>query len=155
MPVPTQEQFDAYAAAPEQFSAILSGLSETQMSFSPTEDEWSINEIIVHTADAEVFYYERLRKTIAEDNPSINAFDENAFTQRLIYRSQSRGLGLALLAALRNSSSALLSMLTPEAWERTCIHPKRGTLSLYDLFVSSLDHSTEHLAQIEHLKATM
>lgn len=155
MPVPTQEQFEAYAAAPEQFAAALSGLSETQMAFSPTEDEWSINEIIIHTADAEVFYYERLRKTIAEDTPSINAFDENAFQQKLIYRSQSRGLGLALFAALRNSSSALLSTLPPETWERTCIHPKRGPLSLYDLFVSSLGHSTAHLEQIEHLKATM
>jgi hypothetical protein len=125
------------------------------LSFSPSEGEWSINEVIVHLADAEVFYYERLRKTIAEDKPAIHAFDENAFAEKLNYRSQDRGLALALFAALRNSSAALLPTLPPETWERACDHPERGVMSLYDLFEASLGHSTAHLEQIERLKATM
>jgi len=155
MPIPTPEQLDAFAAAPTQLSAALTGLDDTHIHFVPAEGEWSINEVIVHLADAEVFYYERMRKTIAEDQPDILGFDENAFAARLSYRSQSYGLGLALFAALRNSSAALLGTLPPEAWERTCNHPERGVMTLYDLFAASLGHSSTHLEQIEHLNQTM
>lgn len=155
MPIPTPEQLAAFADAPTQLSAALTGLDNVQIHFAPVEGEWSINEIIVHLADAEVFYYERMRKTIAEDTPNISSFDENAFASRLSYGTQSFGLGLALFAALRNSSAALLAMLPPEAWERACNHPERGVMTLYDLFAASLGHSSAHLEQIEHLKQTM
>lgn len=155
MPIPTPEQFDAFAAAPTQLSAVLTGLDNVQIHFAPAEGEWSINEIIVHLADAEVFYYERMRKAIAEDTPIIYGFDENAFAARLSYSTQSFGLGLALFAALRNSSAALLATLPPEAWERACNHAERGIMTLYDLFAASLGHSNAHLEQIEHLKQTM
>lgn len=155
MPVPTPEQLAAFADAPTQITAALTGLDNVQIHFSPAEGEWSINEIIVHLADAEVFYYERMRKTIAEDSPSISSFDENAFASRLSYSTQSFGLGLALFAALRNSSAALLAMLPPEAWERACDHPERGVMTLYDIFTASLGHGNAHLEQIEKLKATM
>lgn len=155
MPVPTPDELETFAAAPEQITAALTGLDNVQIHFSPAEGEWSINEIIVHLADAEVFYYERMRKTIAEDSPSISSFDENAFASRLSYSNQSFGLGLALFAALRNSSAALLATLPPEAWERACDHPERGVMTLYDLFTASLGHSNAHLEQIEKLKQTM
>lgn len=155
MPVPTPEQLDAFAAAPEQVSASLIGLDNVQIHFAPAEGEWSINEVIVHLADAEVFYYERMRKTIAEDSPIICSFDENAFAANLSYRTQSFGLALALFTALRNSSSALLATLPPETWERACDHPERGVMTLYDLFTASLGHSSAHLEQIEKLKQTM
>jgi len=155
MPIPTPEQLAAFADAPTQLSAALTGLDNVQIHFAPVEGEWSINEIIVHLADAEVFYYERMRKTIAEDTPNISSFDENAFASRLSYSTQSFGLGLALFAALRNSSAALLAILPPEAWERACNHPERGVMTLYDLFAAISGHSSAHLEQIEHLKQTM
>jgi hypothetical protein len=48
-----------------------------------------------------------------------------------------------------------LRTLPPAAWERTCIHPERGTMSLYDIFISFLNHGNLHLQQIEQIKETI
>ncbi len=155
MPVPTPEQLNAYEAAPAQVAAAIANLSEAQMHFIRAEGDWSVHEVIIHLADSEVFGYERMRKTMAEDNPTVDVYDENAWAMNLSYRTQDRNLAIVLFTALRHSSAALLRMLPPEAWERTCMHPERGEMSLYETFNTFLEHGKIHLEQIEQLKCSM
>jgi uncharacterized damage-inducible protein DinB len=155
MPVPTAEQLNTYEVTPARIADAIADLSEAQIYFTPGEDEWSIQEVIIHLADSEVFAYERLHKALAEDQPTVEAFDENAWASNLNYHSQDRNLALVLFTALRNSTSALLRTLPPEAWQRTCLHPERGTMSIYDIFSSFLNHGDLHLRQIEQIKATI
>jgi len=53
---------------------------------------------------------------------------------------------------LRTTNAALLRLLPTEAWECTAHHETRGKISLYDLFLSLLNHVDEHIQQIEHIK---
>jgi uncharacterized damage-inducible protein DinB len=77
MPVPISEQLNAYAATPAHIADAIADLSEAQIRFTPADDEWSIHEVVVHLADSEIFAYERLHKTIAEEQPTVEVFNEN------------------------------------------------------------------------------
>ena len=155
MPVPTIEQINLYEETPSLVISVIEGLSEPQLHQSPAPGEWSIHEIVIHLGDSETFGYERLRKTLAEDKPALQVYNEDAWARNLSYHQQERHLALALFFAQRRSTAALLRLLPSEAWERTAMHPERGEISLYDIFTIYLEHGTLHLAQIEHVKQSL
>jgi hypothetical protein len=152
MPIATPEQLARYNAAPSQVLAALEGLDETQLHHRPAEDEWSIHEIVIHLADSEVMGYERLRKTLAEEDATLTVYDEAQWAQKLSYQTQDRELAISLFRTLRASTSALFRFLPATAWELTSNHPERGKISVYDLFNIYLDHGEIHLQQIAHIK---
>ena len=149
---PTIEQINAFESVPSLVISALADLSESQMHYVPSPGEWSIHEVVIHLGDSETFGFERLRKTIAEDKPTLQVYDEDAWARNLSYQRQERHFALALFSAQRRSTAALLRMLPPEAWKRTAMHPERGEISLYDIFTIYLEHGAIHLAQIEQLK---
>ena len=149
---PTIEQINAFESVPSLIISALTGLSESQMHAVPVPGEWSIHEVVIHLGDSETFGFERLRKTIAEEKPALQVYDEDAWARNLSYQRQERHYALALFSAQRRSTAALLRMLPLEAWQRTAIHPERGEITLYDIFIIYLEHGEIHLAQIEQLK---
>ena len=152
MPVPTAEQIETFETAPSRIAAVIEGLSEERMHAIPAIGEWSIHEIIIHLTDSEAVGYWRIRKTLAERGATLAVYDEEAWTRNLSYRIQDRELALQLFSVLRASTAALLRLLPAEAWERTSVHAERGELSVYDLFMTYLEHGAIHLQQIERLK---
>lgn len=155
IPAPTLEQINAYEAVPSLVISALTGLSEAQIHDVPGPGEWSIHEVVIHLGDSETFGFERLRKTIAEEKPTLQVYDEDAWARNLSYQRQERHLALALFSAQRRSTAALLRMLPPEVWKRTAMHPERGEITLKDIFAIYLEHGEIHLAQIEHLKQSL
>lgn len=152
---PTLEQLDAYETTPSQIATAIEGLSETDLRYIPGTDEWSIQEVIIHLPDSESVGFMRLRKTIAEDKPTLPIYDEVAWAKNLAYATQDRHLALELFALMRHSSAALLRSIPVEAWECTGIHPERGVITLYDIFTFYLEHGRLHLEQIETLKKAL
>ncbi len=150
--VATEIQIATYETAPARLTMALEGLSDTQMRFTPGEQEWSIHNIVIHLADAELVGSWRLRKMLAEAPASFQNYDEAGWAQRLHYEEQRRDHALSLFTMLRTSNAALLRLLPAEAWECTAHHETRGEISLYDLFLLLLNHVDEHIQQIEHIK---
>jgi hypothetical protein len=58
---------------PEQFGA------------APVAGKFSTRQIICHIADFEPVYADRMKRALAEDNPTIFGGDPNAFAARLAY----------------------------------------------------------------------
>ena len=111
--------------------------------------------MLVHLPDSEVFAYERVRRILAEEQPTLHAFSEEAWAARLDYRAQNARIALDVFRALRRSNVALFRMLTAEQWERTGDHTERGSMSLYDVFVTFLRHGQAHLEQVEEVKRSL
>ncbi len=152
MPSATPEQIARYEATPSQLIAALEGLDEAQLHHKPTEDEWSIHEVIIHLADSEAVGYWRIRKVLAELDPLLAVYDEAVWAQKLSYRTQSRELAIALFTSLRGSTTALLHSLPVEDWERTGVHPERGQMTVNDLLNLYIKHGEVHLQQIARIK---
>lgn len=154
MTVPTPTQCTEYETIAAQFASAIAGLSEQEMQ-RIQGDEWSIHEIVIHLADSEAIGFWRLRKTIAEPGSTLAVYDEALWAKQLAYNTQSTTLALQLFTALRASTAALLRSLPAETWQHTSIHPERGHMSLYDIFLLYLDHGMVHLQQIERLKQSL
>ncbi len=152
---PTIEQINAFESVPSLIISALTGLSESQFHAVPIPGEWSIHEVVIHLGDSETFGFERLRKTIAEEKPTLQVYDEEAWARNLSYQRQERHLALTLFSAQRRSTAAMLRILPTGAWKRTAMHPERGEISLYDIFTIYLEHGEIHLAQIEHIKQSL
>ncbi len=155
MPVATAEQINAFEEAPERLIAVLEDLNDGQMQFVPAIGEWSIHEIVIHLADSEVIGHMRIRKTIAEAGSTLPIYDEETWAGKLSYRLQEPHLAIELFRALRASTAALLRALPAETWQRTAVHPERGEMSFYDVFVLYLEHGDIHLQQIERIKQAL
>jgi hypothetical protein len=155
MAVATPEQINAYEDVPSRLVAALEDLNEGQMQYVPAIGEWSIHEIVIHLADSEVVGHMRIRKTIAEAGSTLPIYDEETWAGKLSYRLQDQSLAIELFRALRSSTASLLRALPAETWQRTSLHPERGEMSLYDVFVLYLEHGEIHLQQIERIKQTL
>ncbi len=155
MPVPTPEQIDQYESVSAQLVSAIEGLSEEQLRHVPAPGEWSIHEVLVHLPDSEVFAYERVRRILAEEQPTLHAFSEETWAARLDYRAQNARIALDVFRALRRSNGALFRVLAAEQWERTGNHTERGSMSLYDVFMTFLRHGQAHLEQVEEAKRSL
>ncbi|MBE3559016.1 MAG: DinB family protein [Ktedonobacteraceae bacterium] len=152
MPAATPEQIREYEAGADHIKAAIDGLSERRLLFTPVEGEWSIHEVVLHLADGEIVWSERVRKALAEPGSALAAYNEETWAKNLAYQQQDRTLALNLFAALRASNAALFRSLSEEEWDRTGLHEERGVITVYTMFQLILDHVRIHLQQIEELK---
>ena len=64
---------------------VLTGVYGEEVDFTPTPEKWSIRQLAAHVADSELVGALRFRSVIAEDNPKLQAFDQDAWTRNLDY----------------------------------------------------------------------
>ncbi|NGQ97262.1 DinB family protein [Brevibacillus sp. SYP-B805] len=130
----------------------IDGLSEEELRFKPAPDKWSIHEILVHVADAEVVGVQRMKKVLAEEKPLLTSFDQDAWANGLTYEQLDREQYLQLFKLLRESMQPILARLTPEQCERVGIHDEAGPLTFRQLLERYVNHVRDHLGQIERVK---
>ncbi len=54
----------------------MAGVSEAEMDYVPSPGRWTIRQILGHLTDSEMVGADRLRRVIAEDNPTLMGYDE-------------------------------------------------------------------------------
>lgn len=127
----------------ECFDRRVFSLTDAQldMAFLPDAGvgRWPCRVLLGHVADAEVENVHRMRRTVAEDQPMLAAWDENAFIDAGLYGSDhpdrpgSRhpiGAFVAVIHTLRQWSSQWLATLPESAWVRKALHPERGEITV-------------------------
>jgi hypothetical protein len=108
---------------------------------------WTARQVAHHLADSEATAFIRLRRLIAEDEPTIVGYDEPEYARRLHY-DRPIGSSLAVLRAVRQASLELLESLTNEEWERRGIHTESGPYSVDRWLEIYSEHSHDHANQI-------
>src|SRR6516164_4494469 len=76
---------ERFRRGPEVVAGALTDVSEAEEDFVAAPGKWSIRQIAAHLADSELVGAHRLRQVIAEDNPTLIAFDQDAWTKNLDY----------------------------------------------------------------------
>jgi hypothetical protein len=90
----------------------------------------------------------RLRRLLAEDRPTIHAYDEAAFARKLHYGSRPVEPALAALRAARETTLTLLEQLSDEDWSRTGTHTESGPYSVETWLEIYAAHAHDHAEQI-------
>ncbi len=139
---------EKYAAGYADLKKQLDEVPEEAIDFKPSEDAWSIREIVLHLTDSEAHAWVRGRKTVAESGTEICVYDQNVWVKELFYAQSDHEDALELFRLLRKNMASLLEKLPEETWHRYVIHPKTGKIKLYDWVILYTDHVASHIIQI-------
>ena len=130
----------------------LEGLTEEGLLFKPSEKSWSIREIIIHVADAELVHIHRMKAVLSEDNPVLTAFDQDLWTARLHTQGIDHQLYLQLFKSMRESFLPVLHHLTQQDYLRIGTHNQAGQQTFKEIFEHSIEHVDNHIEQIRRVK---
>ncbi len=115
----------------------------------PGESRWSAHEVVVHCADSETYAAIRIRLLLAEAEPLIVGYDENAWAQRFDYQASDPELALRLVETVRAHTAAMLNRLPDEAWGRMGRHSHSGNYGTDDWLRIYAEHLEVHTAQLQ------
>jgi len=130
----------------------LAGIAEEELDRRPAAGEWTAREIVHHLADSEMTSAIRLRRLIAEDRPTIVAYDEQEFARRLYY-DRPIDASLAAFKAARESTAAILERLSEEEWAREGTHTELGRYTVEGWLELYAAHAHDHAEQIRRARA--
>ena len=134
---------DGYSAVEQS----LEGITDAELDRPGPEGGWSARQVAHHLADSEATAFVRLRRLVAEDDPTIIGYDEPEYARRLHY-DRPIGSSLAVLRAVRAASLEMLEALTADEWERSGTHSESGPYSVDDWLRIYAAHCHDHAAQI-------
>lgn len=107
--------------------------------------DWTLRQLISHLVDSDLNGAERMKRVIAEENPTLMAYDENAWARRLDYDHASIEEAVAIFTANRRWMTRVLKTLTDEDFARKGTHSETGTLTLAALLAKYVGHLDHHL----------
>jgi hypothetical protein len=141
-----------FKRGPEVLATLLTGAAGREFDFTPTPGKWSIRQIMAHLVDSEMMAAGRFRAVIAEENPSLFSWNQDAWATKLDYAQRKPSDCLVTFRTVRKENYELLKDLPAETFARTGVHPQRGAVSLYDLLKIYTEHAENHAAQIRALR---
>src|SRR5262245_733266 len=103
----------------EMVAAVTTGAPNSEIDFAPAPDSWSIRQIVCHLCDSEIVGAHRMRLVIAEQNPTLTAFNQDAWGANLNYKTRKLAEALDSFRLLRALNFDLLRGLPAEAFART------------------------------------
>jgi len=128
------------------------GLPDAVITRRPEPGEWSVAELLGHLWDAELAYAFRARAILAQDQPQLPAYDQDAWAT--LARPPFAEL-LASFAALRSANLALVRDTPAALWERVGIHAERGPTSFRVATDEIAGHARAHQLQLEQTIAAV
>ena len=146
---------DGYLAGPQTLRAAVAGLTAEQLDARPIPGKWSTKQVICHIADFEPVYVDRMKRVIAENEPTLFSGDPNLFATTLAYDERDVAVELDFIALARKHMGAILRALKPEDFQRRGIHSEAGPITLETLLTNITSHIPHHIKFIEEKRAAL
>jgi hypothetical protein len=150
--IKVEELIEEYRRGYAMIREAIEGLTEEEIRYKPAPDKWSIHQILIHLTDAEIVSTHRQKKVLAEEEPLLISFDQNAWANYLGYDLLDREQHLLLFQLLRNSMLPILTNLIAEQSERIGVWPDGARFIFKELLEYRVQHVRVHLAQIERVR---
>jgi hypothetical protein len=146
---------DQYAAGPKLLRDKTAGMTREQALARPVAGKWSTLEVVCHLADFEIVYADRLKRVIAENEPTMFGGDPDVFASKLSYHDRDLAEELAMIESIRNSTARILRKLSEADFARVGKHSEAGPLSLATLLERVTGHLPHHAKFIEEKRKAL
>lgn len=143
---------ERFRRGPELLAVVLTGVFGEEEDFVPAPGKWSVRQIIAHLADSEIVCAHRMRQIIAEDNPILIAFDQEAWARNLDYARRKPKQSLESFRRVRAENYDLLKELPEAAFARTGNHSERGPITLRFQLELLAEHAENHARQMQSIR---
>ncbi|MFB3776421.1 MAG: DinB family protein [Bryobacteraceae bacterium] len=147
------ELLERYRRGPELVAAAATGAAGAELDYVPGPGKWSVRQILCHVADAEIVAGERFRRLIAEENPTLVAYDQDAWARNLDYGRRKVVQALSAFRQMRAGNYELLKSLAEEAFARKGVHSEKGPTTLLDQLRVHARHAEAHADQIRAVRS--
>lgn len=144
-----QEPLKVIGATAGKLKALAEKIGPGEIDAAPAPGKWSPREILCHLADCEIAFGFRLRQTLAEDNHTIQPFDQEKWA--VTYTNLSAGEALAAFAAARRWNYLLIEGALSEFADKPATHPERGTMTFATIVETMAGHDLNHIGQMERI----
>lgn len=135
-----------------QVKEALDGATPEETFVKPGPGKWSAAEVVHHLADSEMTAAVRVRLLVAEDEPVIQAYDQDRFAAALHYDRPIEA-SLQAFRFARESTAALLERLTEAEWARKGTHSETGPYGVERWLEIYARHAAGHADQIRRALA--
>src|SRR5579864_2113627 len=103
----------------ELLAVATTGAAGPELDFKPSPKKWCVRQIVCHLADSEAVNVMRLRQILAEDHPTLQSFNGEAWAERLDYGRRKLSPVIETFRRLRTENYELLKDLPLEAFTRS------------------------------------
>lgn len=141
-----------YETGPSLLSHCVAKMTDEQLDAKPIAERWSTRQVICHIADFEPVYADRMKRVIAEENPTLLGGDPDQFAAKLSYESRDIENELRLIETVRIQMAAIFKTLDKSVFERTGMHTRDGELTLKVLLERITGHIPHHVVAVEEKK---
>jgi len=150
-PAERHRLIDEYGRGVDAVREALEGITDAELDHRPP-DGWSPREVVHHLADSEMRSAIRLRQLLAEDAPTIQAYDEAGYASIFDYGSREIGPAMLAFEGARATTAQLLARISDDAWPRAGTHEESGPYSVEDWLRIYAAHAREHADQIRAVR---
>ncbi len=149
-----REQSIAHIAhLPTAMRAAVAGLNDAQLDTPYRDGGWTIRQVVHHVPDSHMHAYIRTKFALAEEEPSIKAYDEARWANFPDANAPGVDVSLGILDGLHKRWVTLLRSLGPGDFSRALYHPENGRMTV-DLILALYSwHSRHHTAHITSARA--
>jgi hypothetical protein len=153
--VSTADLSTTYEQGIGDLRTAVAGITAEQVLSRPVPGRWSTLEVVAHLADTEIYYTDRIERTIALERPLRIGVDERPYPERLNYQAFDLAEQLALFTALRRHGTRILRLQPPEAWQRVGVHSETGLVTLRQQVFQAVRHVRHHLPFLAEKRVAM
>jgi hypothetical protein len=146
---------EKYIAGANIPAESIRGLSSQELNAFPVPGTWSIQQVILHLMDSDLIGADRMKRVIAEETPTLLAYDETAFSKRLFYETLDPTQACEVFRLNRLLTGAILKKLPEAAFNRTGNHTERGRETLADLVQGYTEHLNHHMKFIKEKRKAL
>ncbi|WP_031500773.1 DinB family protein [Bryobacter aggregatus] len=146
------ELLERFRRGGELLASLTTGAAGAELDFQANADLWSVRQIVCHLMDTELVAHGRLSALIAEENPTLVAFDGAAWTANLNYRQRKFSGAVELYRRMIAENYDLLKEQPESVWSRQGTHTETGPITLLQFFREHIQHAEDHLMEVREIR---
>jgi uncharacterized damage-inducible protein DinB len=142
---PKKPVIDRFADGGPLLVQAVAGLGPEQAGDHPIPGTWSIAELVAHLLDCDLVFADRMKRIIAEESPTLQGFDEQAWISGLLSNDMPVDEAAALFAANRKWMARILRAQDESSFARSGTHTEKGRQTLAEVLAYATNHLDHHL----------
>ncbi len=147
-----QELINRIRASARAVQQAVETMPVDQQTKRPREGEWSVQEVLTHTLNAELLAFGlRIQRILAENDPVFPDYDETVYRETHPAPMLPVGGLVQMISEEHSLLARLLSNLSEASWQRQGRHVERGPMSIEFLARRMCEHAEQHARQISDL----
>lgn len=144
------KRIERLLATPRTVANLVAEAGDAELDAQRIAGEWNARTILAHLRDDEFLCMRpALERALAEEMPTVYFIEGADWQSSRSLRRERKEWLLADFALQRQASVSILHLLAPSDWERAMYSPRHGRLTITGLVDVWIQHSEEHVAQLE------